>query len=321
MGNDLISVVIPTFNREKEIEKSIKSVLAQTYKNIEVIVIDDGSKDKTEQVVKKIKDERVSYYKLKKNKGACYARNYGIKKAKGKYIAFQDSDDIFHKNKLKIQLENLQKNKSDFDFCKICLRFQNKNFVPNSEQEIGFKNNKYLTELCNGNFISTQSILARKEIFKDIKFDDSLPRLQDYDLVLRVAAKYKISYTNKPLVDLYNSNNSIGNSEEKLKKSCQLLLRKKYDLNEEQEKQLFNTLIFWATKDKFDKINEKFFNLANEHNQLIEEYNKQCEVINSLESNNKTLINENKVLKEDYNRIINSKRWKMISKIAKLFKK
>lgn len=125
MKKELISVVIPTYNRGFIIENSIRSVLNQTYKNIEVIIVDDGSTDNTEEVIKSINDKKIRYFKLKVNRGACYARNYGVSKAKGKYIAFQDSDDIFLPGKLEKQYVNLIKNNSDLDFCRI--RIVNKN--------------------------------------------------------------------------------------------------------------------------------------------------------------------------------------------------
>ena len=92
--NIIISIIIPTFNREKSIAKSIQSVLNQTFNNIEIIIIDDCSSDNTENVIKLIKDKRIKYLKLNQTKGASYARNIGIMLAKGKFISFQDSDDI-----------------------------------------------------------------------------------------------------------------------------------------------------------------------------------------------------------------------------------
>ena len=114
--NNKISIIIPTFNREKIIEHSIKTVLNQTYNNIEIIVIDDCSTDDTESVINEIKDNRIRYIKLKKKKGANYARNLGINMASGKYISFLDSDDIFYNNKLIKQINNIENNKSDLDF-------------------------------------------------------------------------------------------------------------------------------------------------------------------------------------------------------------
>ena len=98
-----ISVIIPTYNRGNLIGDSIKSVLNQTYENLEVIVVDDGSTDNTKEEIDKIEDERVKYIKLMKNSGGSNARNIGIQNANGKYISFQDSDDIYYPKKLEIQ--------------------------------------------------------------------------------------------------------------------------------------------------------------------------------------------------------------------------
>ncbi len=92
--NPLISVILPTYNRGYIVERAIKSVLNQTYKNLELIIVDDGSTDNTEEIVKSIEDKRIIFLKHKKNKGASSARNTGIKNSKGEYISFIDSDDV-----------------------------------------------------------------------------------------------------------------------------------------------------------------------------------------------------------------------------------
>ncbi len=125
--NIKISVILPTFNRGNLIEKSIKSVLNQTFNNIEILIIDDGSNDNTKDIIKNIDDKRIKYIKLGKNKGACNARNVGIKKARGEYITFQDSDDILYPFKLEKQLKNLINNNSSLDFCKIRI-FENDSY-------------------------------------------------------------------------------------------------------------------------------------------------------------------------------------------------
>ena len=107
-SREKISIIIPTYNREKLIIKSINSILNQSYHNIEVILIDDGSTDNTRKVISQIKDRRFRYIKLRKNKGASIARNIGIKKAFGNYISFQDSDDILHSDKLEKQINNFR---------------------------------------------------------------------------------------------------------------------------------------------------------------------------------------------------------------------
>ena len=98
MCNKLVSVIIPTYNRADNILKSINSVLNQTIKDIEIIIVDDGSNDETYAVVKSIKDDRIRYIKHIRNMGVSAARNTGIKYTKGEYIAFQDSDEVWYKN-------------------------------------------------------------------------------------------------------------------------------------------------------------------------------------------------------------------------------
>jgi len=109
MKND-ISVIIPTFNRADFLRKAIESVLSQTYRGFELIVIDDGSTDNTYEIVSEFKNNIV--YIKQKNIGAASARNTGIKRAKNKFLAFLDSDDCWDKEKLAIQIDEMQKNPS-----------------------------------------------------------------------------------------------------------------------------------------------------------------------------------------------------------------
>jgi len=233
-----ISVIIPTYNREKLIVDSIKSVLNQTYKNLEVIIIDDGSEDNTKQVINKIQDNRIKYIKLEKNGGAGKARNIGIKNAVGQYISFQDSDDILYPYKLEKQLNNIINKNSNLDFCKIKVIFNSSyNFYyPNERQEKNvLKGNIFNELLSNGNFISTQAILVKTKFIKKYYFDPNIPRLQDYDLILRMIPKVKISYTKDVLLDLIIHNDSITHSKIKLIKAVDFLLKKNYNFNSKQK--------------------------------------------------------------------------------------
>lgn len=107
---DLVSIITPTYNCGKFINETIKSVLNQTYKNWEMIIVDDCSTDDTEKVVLKFDDERVKYHKLKINSGAAVARTTAMQLAKGSYMAFLDSDDIWTEDKLEKQLNFMKKN-------------------------------------------------------------------------------------------------------------------------------------------------------------------------------------------------------------------
>jgi len=241
--NQKISVIIPTFNRGNLIRNSIKSVLNQTYKNLEVIVVDDGSTDNTKDVVDKLEDERIKYIKLEENKGGSNARNIGIQNSIGKYISFQDSDDIYYPDKLEMQFKNIIYKKSNFDFCKIKVIFNESysKYYPNRRQENSISNGNIFDELISrGNFISTQAILIKKNFISKYLFDPLIPRLQDFDLILRMIPKVKISYTKKVLVELHIQKDSITLSQEKLRKAVNILLKKKFNFNSNQKKLFIN---------------------------------------------------------------------------------
>ena len=242
--DDKISVVIPTYNRGYSIIECLNSVLEQTYKNIEILVIDDCSTDNTESLISKIEDDRVKYIKLNEKKGASFARNIGIKYATGKYISFQDSDDIYHKDKIEKQYKNLIKKNSEIDFCRVCLHFNSsfKATFPREYQEKKIRRRKILEELCNGNFISTQSLLISNFLIKNTLFDLRFSRLQDYDLILRLLPNKKISYTKEVLIELYRKNDSIGSDTKKLNESLHLLSLKEYKINCKKDSFLYNPL-------------------------------------------------------------------------------
>lgn len=258
----MVSVVIPTFNRERTIKRAVDSVLNQTYKDIEVIVVDDCSTDNTEKIIMEYNDSRLKYYKLNKNSGACVARNKGVELAKGEYIAFQDSDDSWDENKLEIQLNNMEKNDSDVDFCmiKVVGEIENKTTIkPTSNDLKRIKKYGINKALCFQSFISTQSLIGKSECIKNIEFDIKMPRLQDYDLMIRLSSKYKVSITEKALVNLYVQNDSISKSNEKLIKAINIMIEKDYNLIYKNRKILLSSLneILGNCYKSIDKLKAK----------------------------------------------------------------
>ncbi|WP_195939935.1 glycosyltransferase family 2 protein [Romboutsia sp. 1001713B170131_170501_G6] len=118
MNEALVSIITPVYNAERFLGDTIKSIQNQTYKNWELVLVDDCSKDGSADMIKEFqaKDDRIRYIKLEKNSGASVSRNTGIKNAKGRFIAFVDSDDIWQPEKLKIQIEYMLENKLGFTF-------------------------------------------------------------------------------------------------------------------------------------------------------------------------------------------------------------
>lgn len=116
--NELVSIITPSFNSEKFISDTIQSVVNQTYNNWELIIVDDFSADKTVEIVKEcaLKDKRIRLFELDKNYGTGMARNFGLNKSTGRFIAFLDADDLWKSEKLKIQIDFLEKNHQFFTF-------------------------------------------------------------------------------------------------------------------------------------------------------------------------------------------------------------
>lgn len=227
----LISVVIPTYNRGKLILRSINSVLNQTYKNIELIVVDDCSTDNTADVVKNIGDKRIKYIKLEKNSGACVARNRGIDKANGEYIAFNDSDDVWHSDKLEKQIACLEEKNADIVSCAMDVFDESANkkmysFPESSKISEGLVTFKNLLRL---NCTSTQLLFGRTECFKTEKFNPKMPRFQDWEECLRLSKRYKFYFQNEILVDTFQQKDSITKNPQKGTAGMNMLFEKYKD--------------------------------------------------------------------------------------------
>lgn len=208
MQEDLISVIIPTYNRKEKILACLQSVLEQTYKNIEVIVVDDASKDGTEALFDKISDPQVHYFRYDTNQGACYARNYGAEKAKGELLAFQDSDDIWHSDKLEKQVKCLRNSGADLCFCGM-------NRVSGSGSHFYFPVHEFHTERALEEFLAenragTQTLLMYRYVWEKIKFDEEIRRYQDWDFGIRAAAEFKMCYLAEALVESEVNTDSIS---------------------------------------------------------------------------------------------------------------
>lgn len=204
----MISVVIPTYNREKTILESVRSVLEQTWEDLELIVVDDASTDHTESMIQKVNDPRVKYIRQPYNQGACAARNRGIEAAQGEYIAFQDSDDLWHKDKLEKQMNFMKLQSADMVYCGMNRSVNGRKMYFPSDQ----KNGEKLTveKLLKKNKISTQTILVKQSTAKSIMFDPGLKRLQDWDFSLRVlTAGFRVEYLGEALVDARVQGDSI----------------------------------------------------------------------------------------------------------------
>lgn len=252
-----VSVIIPTYNREKVIERSVRSVLNQTYKNIEVIIVDDGSKDNTEEIINSINDERIIYYK-QKNGGASKARNTGVKLSTSDYIAFHDSDDSWREDKLEKQMNYMMEHPEfSMVYCDYLMhKVDGTTYaVPNDFNVIGqLEGDMFLTLLVN-NTIGTPTMLLKKELFEEFEgFDDSLNCLEDWDFALRFSEYYYIGYVNEVLMDAYQQPGSVStNGQGYFEARCRMISKYKD--------------VLWKN-GLFDFVVGELFKLAEKHNYL-----------------------------------------------------
>jgi glycosyltransferase involved in cell wall biosynthesis len=201
----LISVVIPTRNRSERLERAINSVFAQTFKNWEIIIVDDNSIDDTKSLVEKLNNNKISYINLPKQKGGAAARNIGINKSAGEYIAFLDDDDEWLPEKLAKQYNMFLKSPE------IALCYTGRTIIRENKYYLGFSK-KYSYKHSNSgdqyrsimsdNFIGvTSSVMIKKEVLLELNgFDENLPCYQDYELFIRILKKWKASGIDEPLV-------------------------------------------------------------------------------------------------------------------------
>jgi teichuronic acid biosynthesis glycosyltransferase TuaG len=202
LDNVLISVIIPTFNSGKFIKKAIESVYNQSYNNIELIIIDDGSSDNTIQVCEDCKKtENFSIIKNSHCGNIAYNRNLAAKTSKGDFLAFLDSDDVWENNKLEEQIKYV----GEFNIICSNARIINENdHIIKEEYFSDFEENKELNlpDILKENYIITSAVLLKKEIFlKNGLFDESYGNLaEDYSLWLKIAEGNKIKFLNDTLI-------------------------------------------------------------------------------------------------------------------------
>ncbi len=194
-----VSVIIPTYDRLPMLKEAIQSVLDQDFEDFELIVVDDGSKDGTSEEIKKY-GGRVKLLHYSENRGVSFARNRGILHAKGKYIAFLDSDDLWLKGKLKIQVAFLDEN-PHYPLCytdEIWIRRGKRvNPMKKHAKYSGWIFEKCLP-LC---IISPSSAIMRRNLFSKVGlFDEALPVCEDYDFWLRVSSRFPIFFIPRKLI-------------------------------------------------------------------------------------------------------------------------
>lgn len=231
MSNPLVSIIMPTFNSERFLKETIESILNQTYTNWELLITDDGSTDNTIKLIKDYQafEKRIHLFTLSENSGAAIARNNGIKFSKGEYIAFLDSDDLWHPKKIEKQLHLMEINNSLFSHTSYELYDENSNAL-----YIKSKCNKWIgfNELVKYNWIGTSTVIYNANLL-DKHYMPDLRNRQDWALWINLIRKSeKALFVDEPLTKYTVRLNSISSNKAKLIKFHWVIYRKivKYNI-------------------------------------------------------------------------------------------
>ena len=207
---DLISVIIPYFKKKNYIAKTLKSVINQSYKKIEVIIIYDETSLKDLDYIKNLvkKDKRVSLLINKKNLGAGYSRNIGIRKAKTKYIAFCDADDVWHRSKSQIQLRIMKQKKLKFTHSSYNIINSNNKIIGKMKvkRDLKYKN---LMKSCD---IALSSVIIERSLLNQLNNFGHTKTKEDFLLWLKLSKITKIYGIDKYLLSWRNTENSLSSN-------------------------------------------------------------------------------------------------------------
>ena len=184
-----VSIILPNYNSSQTIMATVNSVVKQSYNNWELIIVDDCSNRKTRKILTKFKNKKIKIFYLKKNRGAAYCRNLGIKKSNSNFLAFIDSDDLWHKNKLKLQINYMKTNNYFFTYTNY------KTFKKNHHQKYTIKPPKkfWFNSFIKNTSIGTSTMIVKRSLTKGIKFPNTLI-CEDYYYKCQLLKKVGFAY-------------------------------------------------------------------------------------------------------------------------------
>lgn len=203
MKSPRVSVIVPTYNRAPQLKRALESVIAQTYRELEIIVVDNGSTDNTKEVVSDLRDQRVCYYRYTVRKNASAARNAGASIASGTYLAFLDSDDVWEPHHLEVSLRLLYEN-PHAKGCMGAFRVLSGRRVrrrPATDYSPGINMAEYI--LSFGGDARTSTFVVHSDAFANVLFDENLEKHQDWDFAIRFQTAYEWTWRSEPTVGIY----------------------------------------------------------------------------------------------------------------------
>lgn len=243
-----VSVIIPTYNRANYLKKSIQSVVSQTIKDIEIIIINNYSTDNTLEVINSFNDQRIKTINFKNRGVIARSRNQGIVQSTGKYIAFLDDDDIWCQDKLELQIKYLEAHP---EFGAV---YSNAIIIDEKDNKKGFlidrgraKEGQVFQNLLGGNFIAILTVLMRRELLESIGLfneEPSLIAIEDYEYWMRISLKFEFGYIGKPLAlyRIHNTSMSKKNSVAVLRQKVLRMLLNDRDASERYHNKILRNI-------------------------------------------------------------------------------
>jgi glycosyltransferase involved in cell wall biosynthesis len=253
-----VSVIIPTHNRAEFLRSAIASVLNQTFQDFEIIIIDDASKDHTQEVIANFNDARIKVIHNQISKGAAGARNIGLINTSGEYIAFLDDDDEWLPEKLKIQTCLLDNSPSEVGGIYTYSFIKEK--VSGRVLSIW---NYEIKEFSKENVITTSSVLLRRECFEKCGlFDENMPTGSDYDMWIRISENFSFEIIKDALVNYYIHENRLSINYGKKIRGLEILFEKHDNLFKKDLKEysrMYHSLgVFYCYKGELQKGRRAF---------------------------------------------------------------
>ena len=255
-----ITAIIPTFNRASHIKTAIESILSQSYKIDEIIIVDDGSTDDTQKILKNFKNIKII---KTKNLGVSHARNIGVRESKNSWISFLDSDDLWLRDKIENQVA-FHKQNTNILFSHTAEKWLRRGKIVKYPKSLNKPSGECFLQNISTCKIATSSILLHKSIFTDIGyFDEKLKVCEDYDLWLRISYKFSMGLIEKEQIIKNAGHPQLSSSIFAIDRyhiySLKKFLNSKYknDVKNEIIKKC-NILVNGAIKHKNRKIYEKY---------------------------------------------------------------
>ena len=225
----LVSIIIPCYNNHCTLRQTINSCLEQSYNNLEIIIVNDGSTQNIDSIINDYDDSRLKYLK-QENKGVANARNNGIRKSSGDYIQFLDADDCLHPNKIEIQIKELMSEEYDISLCDICIINDSGSKIENISIENKILNENIFDILFMGGLFPPNVPLFKRKLLNNIKYfneDRQIEYVADLDFWLRLFMDdNKYSYINLPLAYYRKSKDSMSSNLFEMNKQLDLCLNR-----------------------------------------------------------------------------------------------